>query len=220
MTAPARVRPVSALQLYDEGIRATAAGRPAPLQLCDDNGHCQPLPLRAWCAESLPGDDALLDRCAGTTLDVGCGPGRLTAALGTRALGIDISAEAVALTRRRGGAALLASVFGPLPAEAHWDTVLLADGNIGIGGDPAVLLRRCRDLLGPRGRIVVELDPASVTGARRIQLLLGGRRSEFFDWATVGAGAIDSLAAEAGLHSQSIAKEGDRWFSVLTCPAG
>jgi SAM-dependent methyltransferase len=40
-------------------------------------------------------------------LDVGCGPGRLTAALsraGCYALGLDISTRAVATTRARGGA--------------------------------------------------------------------------------------------------------------------
>ena len=37
--------------------------------------------------------------------------------------------------------------------------MLLADGNIGIGGDPGRLLDRCRDLLGPDGDVIVELEP-------------------------------------------------------------
>ncbi len=48
-------------------------------------------------------------------------------------------------------------MFAPLPGEGRWGTALLADGNIGIGGDPVALLRRLREVLDPRGRIVVEL---------------------------------------------------------------
>lgn len=217
--SPSVGRRPSAVALYDEGLRAVTAGRTHPVQLCDEAGRCHPLPLHAWCAESLPGDRALLDRCAGTTLDVGCGPGRLTAALAARsvpALGIDISATAVALTRRRGGTAIRASVFGPLPAETRWDSVLLADGNIGIGGDPRALLRRCRALLAPGGRIVLELDPASATGARRVHLCIHGRRSEYFDWAQVGPEAIADLATDSSLTCQDIAVEEERWISVLT----
>ena len=33
----------------------------------------------------------------------------------------------------------------PMPGEGRWDTVLLADGNIGIGGAPVALLRRTAD---------------------------------------------------------------------------
>ena len=41
-----------------------------------------------------------------------------------------------------------------LPAVAVFlgTAVLLADGNIGIGGDPAALLRRVSELLAPQGR--------------------------------------------------------------------
>jgi SAM-dependent methyltransferase len=211
--------PTSALQLYDEALRATATGREHTLQLCDDQGRCQPMPLHAWHAPGLPGDQALLDRCRGATLDVGCGPGRLTAALTARslpALGIDISAAAVELTRRRGGPALRVSVFGPLPAEGRWNTVLLADGNIGIGGDPGALLRRSRALLTAGGRVVLELDAIATTESQRIQLWADARRSEFFDWARVGPGAIADLAATSGLTCQDIADEEGRWFSVLT----
>ena len=63
------------------------------------------LPVRDWNRDHLDGDQALLDRCQGPTLDVGCGPGRLSTALlgrGVPTLGIDISRQAVALARLRG----------------------------------------------------------------------------------------------------------------------
>ena len=86
----------------------------------------------------------MLARCEAPVLDVGCGPGRLVGALNARgvpALGIDISARAVEQARGRGAMALRRAVEQPVPAEGRWGTVLLADGNIGIGGDPAALLR-------------------------------------------------------------------------------
>ena len=87
----------------------------------------------------------MLAHCVGPTLDVGCGPGRMSAHLAGRGrcvLGIDVVREAVDQTRARGVSALLRDVFAPLPGEGRWDTALLADGNIGIGGDPVALLRR------------------------------------------------------------------------------
>src|SRR5262249_61510991 len=73
------------------------------------------------------------------TLDVGSGPGRLTVALaecGIPALGIDVTPYAVHLARAAGALTLLRDVFGRVPGAGRWMTVLLADGNIGIGGEP------------------------------------------------------------------------------------
>lgn len=81
----------------------------------------------------------MLAHCVGTTLDIGCGPGRMSQALAARGacvLGIDVVPEAVTLTRARGASALVCDVFAPVLGEGRWDTALLADGNIGIGGGP------------------------------------------------------------------------------------
>ncbi|TQS43117.1 methyltransferase domain-containing protein [Cryptosporangium phraense] len=212
---------VGALGLYDEALWTVASGGSVALERWEEAGTWTPLPLADWCSDRVDGDRALVARCVGSTLDVGCGPGRLTAALsdaavGGAVLGVDVSAAAVALTRRRGAAAVRASVFGPLPAEGHWDTVLLADGNVGIGGDAVALLRRCRALLAPAGRIVVELDPRPSTEASRTRLRLGDRRSEFFGWARVGPDAIDAIAGAAGLVCGERGSEAGRCFSVLT----
>ena len=45
------------------------------------------------------------------------------------------------------------------PARAAGQHVVLADGNIGIGGDPVALLRRCRELLAESGTVLLELEP-------------------------------------------------------------
>lgn len=108
-------------------------------------------------------DEYILTQCSTRpTLDVGCGPGRFAAALqhcGRPALGVDNSAVAVELTRRRGGVALFGDLSGPLPGGGGWDRVLLADGNIGIGGDRVRTVRRAVELLSPGGAVIVELDP-------------------------------------------------------------
>ena len=64
------------------------------------------LPMTRWADRADAGDAALLAHCRGPTLDIGCGPGRLSAAP-RRArrhvvLGIDVVPEAVAQTRARG----------------------------------------------------------------------------------------------------------------------
>ncbi|GAA0805196.1 class I SAM-dependent methyltransferase [Spirilliplanes yamanashiensis] len=212
-------RPV--LAVYEAALRRAAAGRPAPLVLRDDRGGEHLLDPAAWCRAALPGDRLLLTGCGGPTLDVGCGPGRLTAALtrrGRPALGVDVSAAAVRLARRRGAAALLRDVFAPLPGHGRWRHVLLADGNIGIGGDPARLLRRCRDLLAPDGRLHAELAaPGERTWSGTAGLRAAGTdREETFPWAAVAVPDLPALAAAAGLRVLTIGTEADRWFATLT----
>ena len=177
------------------------------------------LPVTRWHAEPDSADELLLARCGGATLDVGCGPGRLTAALGMRgipALGIDISPVAVTLTRARGAAALRRDVFGRVPGAGRWRHVLVADGNVGIGGDPVALLRRAADLLAPDGSVLVELDPPGTGLVRGLARLVQPHgMSGPFPWARVGVEAIAGPAAYAGLLLRWRARRVGRWFAEL-----
>ncbi|HEX9177221.1 MAG TPA: class I SAM-dependent methyltransferase, partial [Mycobacterium sp.] len=118
-----------------------------------DDGRVHPLPVRSWLGGR--GADDVFDRavvgmCDGPTIDLACGPGRLVAHLirrGIPALGVDQSATAVQLARRSGAPALHRDVFDPLPGTGRWHTVLLADGNVGLGGDPRRILVRASELL-------------------------------------------------------------------------
>lgn len=201
------------MNAFDIGL----AGRPCWLTGCD--GGRLRLPVMRWRAEPDRADTTLLDRCTGPTVDVGCGPGRLAAALtgrGVVALGVDTSRLAVQLTRQRGAAALRRTVFERLPGEGRWQHVLLADGNIGIGGNPVDLLARCAELIGPAGTILVEADPRTV-GVRRCLATVehDGGRSEPFRWAVVGADAVPALATATRLAVQARWRRDGRAFAEL-----
>ena len=181
------------------------------------------LHLDAWTHPADAEDLALLDLCDGPTLDVGCGPGRLTEALSLRGhivLGIDVTREAIGRTVRRGGAAIRRDVFAPLPGEGRWFTALLADGNVGIGGNPVALLDRLRHVLDPRGRVVVELAGPGVEPSTGWATLSDrGLVARSFPWSVVGVEHIDALATEAGLVATGTHRFTDRWCAVLEVAA-
>jgi SAM-dependent methyltransferase len=197
----------------------SSALRGDPCHVVGLGGEPQALPVADWTRPVDAGDLALLARCAGATLDVGCGPGRMTRALAERGhavLGIDVVPEAVRMTRRRGGVAIVRDVFDPLPGEGRWHSALLADGNIGIGGDPRALLARLRELLTPGGRIVTDLAPPGAgVRTRSLRLQTAALECRPFPWSVVGADAIGTLALGAGLSVLGLHSHGDRWFAVL-----
>jgi SAM-dependent methyltransferase len=212
----------AAADLYDTALRS--AGRPEErwhwfARYEGGPRHSLAGALGQWVGRADDADRDLLARARGTVLDAGCGPGRLVAELavqGRQAVGIDTSRVAVALTRALGATAVRRSVFQPVPGEGGWDTVLLADGNIGIGGDPVALLTRCRALLAPGGRVLAELDrPGTPLRAARVRLERGAERGSWFPWAHVGVDAVAGPAAAAGLEVSATWERDGRWFAAL-----
>lgn len=214
------------IALYDASLRGGG-----DLEVHWWGGDRSALVVDRWLGPARGADSVMLSRARGTVLDVGCGPGRLLAALHARgicSLGVDIAQEAVSIARRSGGAAVLASVFAPLPAEGAWDTVLLADGNVGIGGDPGRLLRRCAQLLAHAGEVLVEVGPPG-SGSRRERVhlhdpILGC--GAWFPWATLAADLLRATASTVGLRVVDLWSAPDgadathrgelRWFAALT----
>ncbi|MER6308282.1 methyltransferase domain-containing protein [Streptomyces sp. NPDC001657] len=193
--------PVWGADAYAEALHR---GR-GPLYLRRTDGWLLPLDVERWCAAADAADLAALGRCEGTVLDIGCGPGRLVAALtdqGRRVLGIDVSPAAVARTAASGGAALCRSVFDSLPEEGSWATALLLDGNIGIGGDPGALLARTATLVHPAGLLIVETAPADVDERARVSVAgdpyTNHHTADPFPWARVGTPALLRYADAAG----------------------
>lgn len=165
----------------------------------DHIGRAQPLEVGQWSSAADWVDRVLFIKpCDGPTIDIGCGPGRLVAELAARqipAMGIDVSPEAVRQARSRGALALRRDIFSTLPVEGRWQYALLADGNLGIGGDPVRLLTRLGEVLTAEGRVIAEVagHGAGFVCEER-QLRVEGRLSAHFDWAVVGLDAIEQVA--------------------------
>jgi len=219
MTAVTGTASVSTDELY---ARAAAG---LPCWVSDGAGRRIELPMSRWfghadAAEAdRNADHAMVAQCVGSTVDLGCGPGRFTAALtdrGTAALGVDSSAVAVRMTIARGAMAVQRDMFAPLPGTGAWSRVLLADGNIGIGGEPVRVLRRAGELLRPGGLAVVEIDRPG-TGVTHADLRFQTENAvgEWFRWARVGVDAIADVAAGAGMTLLEVAEVAGRFIATI-----
>ncbi|SNT02247.1 class I SAM-dependent DNA methyltransferase [Rhodococcoides kyotonense] len=208
----------------DELFRRVSSGLPCWMGHSD--GTREPLPIARWMGgeassiEDRVADNGMIAQCSGPTLDLGCGPGRLTERLARRgisALGVDTSREAVDLTVGRGGRAVLRDLFEPLPDVGEWACVLLADGNIGIGGDPVRLLRRAAELIRPDGVIIAEVDAPGREGVthRTVRWETDTMVGDWFAWASVSADATVDLARTAGLRVVDIASFHGRYFARM-----
>ncbi len=187
--------------------------------LRSDSGRVLRLDGRRWVEPASAADERLLELVDGPVLDIGCGPGRHVLALarqGVVTLGIDVSPPALALARRGGAPVLERSIFDRVPATGRWGTALLLDGNLGIGGCPATLLRRARELLRPAGRLLVELsDPAQAPGVERVRFEVDGAAGPWFSWAHVSVNGLESVAGDAGLGVYRQWCDDSRWFAWL-----
>lgn len=177
-----------------------------------------------WFDPATPAERAMLTRLPGPVLDVGCGPGRLVIALlelGIPALGVDTAPGAVALARGQGAAVLARSIFDRLPAEGRWGSAVLADGNVGIGGDPVRLLVRLRRVVRPGGTILVEAG-AGFSGVRRAKARVerGDEVGAWFPWAVVGIDALPELARASGLVHRGTRHVDGRPYGLLARPLG
>lgn len=183
------------------------------------DGTVVPLDLARWHDRPTHEELELLGRALAPVVDLGCGPGRHVVALGERgvpAMGVDAAPAAVARARTSGALVLERSVFARIPGVNRWGTVLLLDGNIGIGGDPVALLRRAGALLRPDGVVLVEVDaPGAATRTLEVSMEHGDVRTATFPWALVGVDGLPALAAAAGLRVVELWRGGERWFSQL-----
>jgi SAM-dependent methyltransferase len=172
-----------------------------------------------WWQQTVDGESRILQLSLAPAIDLGCGPGRHTVALARRgipSLGIDSAPAAVAAARARGAIVLQRSVFDRLPDEGRWGSALLLDGNVGIGGDPARLLGRVRQLLRRGGRALIELEgPGEPTETLHVRAELHGAPTEWFPWARVGIDGLERLAATTGFRVVTTWSDHARWFARL-----
>jgi len=194
--------------LYLQELRPEAPPRAAAMDFARWSGAADQADLR------------LLASVLGPVLDIGCGPGRMVRAaldLGLDALGIDVSPTVVELAQSNGLPIYEGSIFGRVPGEGMWQTVLLVDENIGIGGNVDALLARCRQLLTPTGELVVELHPDHDRDRTYLGRLVDadGRHSETFPWAEIGLNRIVERASRLGFSLRQAWSEDDRSFCRL-----
>ena len=178
------------------------------------------VPGDRWMGDAGDADERVLERCEPPVLDVGCGPARHTVALaekGVPTLGIDITPGALSIARPREAMVLERDVFDRVPATGRWGTVLLLDGNVGIGGDPSTLLWRSRELLRPGGKILVELtDGCDTAQGAEVRLELDDLHGPWFGWTTVDReGLRDSVNSVSDLSTQEVWCDDARWFAEL-----
>jgi SAM-dependent methyltransferase len=183
------------------------------------DGRILDLPAHRWFEEASATEQRALDHAEGPALDIGCGPGRHLVALAERnvfALGIDISSAFLDVARTRGVNVLQRSIFDRVPGPRRWRTALLFDGNIGIGGDPVVLLSRVVDLLRDDGRIIVEIEPHDP--GHEIVVVRAETDDGFgpwFRWTSVGLERLTAIAAAIGIDVVEAWDSERRRFAVL-----
>ncbi|MGO8768036.1 SAM-dependent methyltransferase [Mycobacterium sp.] len=219
-------------QLYDRALDGERCW------IRHQDGELRSLPAHRWLGALSPDgssgdasdevfDEGVAQMCSGPTIELGCGPGRLVARLirrGIPALGIDRSATAIRLAGRGGAPALPGDVFEPSPASGRcpqpwtgfWHTVLLVDGNVGLGGDPRRILGRAVELPARGGRCVAEFDAEAIGIRERWVRLESGRDvGPWFRWASVGVDGAASLAAQVGLMPTEVRLIGSRVVASL-----
>ncbi|MEO8850161.1 MAG: class I SAM-dependent methyltransferase [Allobranchiibius sp.] len=206
---------VGALGAYEQAMRDGG-----PLGLNTSSGMRIDLDMERYLADADEADSTVLERCEGPVLDVGCGPGRIVAALtaaGTAALGVDIADAAIEFTLRRGALALSRDIFSRLPGEGRWQTVLVLDGNCGIGGDVPALLRRLKELTAEGGTIIIEAA-TTVRGTDEMvtaTFSTDGEDGPAFPWAIASVEVLQRYADQAGLPSMESWSHSGRDFLML-----
>jgi hypothetical protein len=112
--------------------------------------------------------------------------------------------------RSNGALCVHQNAFEPVPFEGRWQQVLLLDGNIGIGGDPAKLLERLRRILIPGGRALIEVERHGVSRQMIVREHVSGRIGEPFAWTTLTLSGLDELIVGTGWRCEFVHEIDDR----------
>ena len=139
-------------------------------------------------------------------LDVGCGGGLLlrdALATGARATGIDHSDEMVQLARERAtGADVVRGSAEELPFDDESFTALAMAMVLFFFADPVGVLRECRRVLRPGGRLAIYTTGAELRGTPAAPEPIASRGAFYTD------GELADLARRAGLRDVAVRNDG------------
>lgn len=230
---------------YGQMLLAALEGRDAVEIVERDDGFIEAnpgprvylAPFRRW----HPLDRQAMRFVRGRALDVGCGGGRVCLHLqerGQEVVGIDISAGAVEVCRRRGVRDVrrcsIDDVDGSLGV---FDTIVMLGNNFGLFASAAKakrLLRRFHGLTSGRGRIVAATrdvyrtdDPAHLayqernrsrgrmSGQIRIRVRYRDQATPWFDYLMVSEEELRSLLDGTGWQLERVLESGDTYIAII-----
>jgi malonyl-CoA O-methyltransferase len=156
---------------------------------------------RAWLAEAC--------RDGFTVLDIGCGPGHLTAGLpaSVHVIGCDVSPEMVRLAAlaRPAGSFVVHDYHQPFPAQWPLADVTVALGCLELCSDLARVARNLAAATKPEGRLLLTVPRAQPGSPREIELhpvplaeITVRLREDAEVEAALGAAGLDVIAHEVG----------------------
>jgi SAM-dependent methyltransferase len=194
-------------------------------------------PFRRW----HPLDRKAMRFVRGRVLDVGCGGGRVCLHLqqrGQEVVGVDISAGAVEVCRRRGVRDVrLCSIDDVDDSLGVFDTIVMLGNNFGLFASAAKakrLLRRFHRLTSARGRIVAETrdvyrtdDPAHLayqkrnrsrgrmSGQIRIRVRYRHHATPWFDYLMVSQEELQGLLDGTGWRLERALESDDTYVAII-----
>jgi len=210
---------------HGAALRAFLAGEEdAEIVVRDEDGEEERTPARVFFrgpGEFSALEEAALDLCRGSVLDVGAGAGchsLVLQARGLAVLAIDVAPEAVEVMRSRGVRNVrCADIFGW--TGERFDTLLILMNGIGLVGSLDGLDRFLQDasrLLEEGGQILLDSydpgepdpdRPGRYVGEMRFQLEYAGRRGAFYNFLFLDCETLDRHAERAGWCCESIWQE-------------
>ncbi len=184
-----------------------------------------------------------VERVRGRTLDIGCGPGRVTLPLqrrGVDVVGLDHSPLAVRICRKRGvtDVRLLSVTQVSANRLGTFDTILLIGNNFGLFGNykrARWMLRRLHRMTTPSGRILAEsTDPYAtddpielayqkrnrergrMSGQYRHRERYRNLKGSWFDWLFVSRDEMREIVAGTGwVVREFIEPQGAQYVGVI-----
>ena len=165
----------------------------------------------------------LLERAMGRCLDIGCGAGRILRYLDTKGqavIGIDIDPLLIQLCRELGCRTAHVGSWETLEQFGRFETFLLLNRTIGIGGDLAGakrLLAHCAANAPRGGRLIFDsYEITNPTGLleRKLRYKYRGQYSESFPWVQFSSQIAGRILPETGWQIESLTREEDRYGVV------